>query len=602
MKTDSPHSGLRLLSEAISPHMRELAKKEEEQLIAESLSRESVIKETPKEQVEQRNVGKRKLFEAELMSEGSSQGSNQDEKEASLTRSLDKIVERFLERFSDKENEQFTLMDLEFTAVKRRIYDVINVLEGVGYIQKWQKKNSYLWTSKATMEEKILKIRRSANVDSQNQDLVATIAHSIVAKDETFDDLTSHSDNSHLEASDSSLLNISELSNSSLDSSSFSSSCSKSSSMTKNLSNLTVRFISLFFRISPVNWTLTLDEAAERLVADSGELDLTAASKSRIASIKRRLYDITNVFLALGLIEKVQVTYGAGVHLQRKSAYHWIGATSVSSADKTGSNSTSKTVLEDVTHLQQKNSIDRQCQTSPSLLRSLIADIHAELDEARAHDSISLSLNCPTCLNQLHRQMPALCPHCRSHLPAATNAALSESSNSLLSTKQKLLFSPLPSSPIASSDGPCRRQLTSTPLAGVSKIASNFCKLSSATLSSGTFAANRKRKSSAPVFSTRMPPNFNNPNAAIPRSSFMSTLVTNKKPLASKTLNFASPIAPNHEINRQRKPSRNGANVHFLLPMEVHLPSSPKRIKDDSGLGPSPSLLPPNALNPAKPT
>ena len=48
---------------------------------------------------------------------------------------------------------------------------------GVGYIQKWQKKNSYLWTSKATMEEKILKIRRSANVDSQNQDLVATIAH-----------------------------------------------------------------------------------------------------------------------------------------------------------------------------------------------------------------------------------------------------------------------------------------------------------------------------------------------------------------------------------------------------------------------------------------
>ena len=92
---------------------------------------------------------------------------------------------------------------------------------------------------------------------------------------------------------------------------------------------------------------MTLDEAAERLVADSGELDLTATSKSRIASIKRRLYDITNVFLALGLIEKVQVTYGAGVHLQRKSAYHWIGATSVSSADKTGSNSTSKTVLED---------------------------------------------------------------------------------------------------------------------------------------------------------------------------------------------------------------------------------------------------------------
>jgi len=586
MKTDSPHSGLRLLSEAISPHIRELAKKDEEQLIAESLARETVIKEAP---VKER-TGKRKLFEAELLSEGSSLGSNQDEKEC-LTRSLDKIVERFLERFSDKENEQFTLMDLEFTAVKRRIYDVLNVLEGVGYIQKWQKKNSYLWTSKATMEEKIMKIRRSANVDSQNQDLVATIAHSIVAKDETFDDLTSHSDNSHLE-SDSSILNISELSNSSLDSSSFSansSSCSKSSSMTKNLSSLTVRFISLFFRISPVNWTLTLDEAAERLVADSGELDQTATSKSRIASIKRRLYDITNVFLALGLIEKVQVTYGTGVHLQRKSAYHWIGVSV--SGDKTGSNSTSKTVLEDVTHLQQKNSIDRQCQTSPSLLRSLIADIHAELDEARAHDSISLSVNCPTCLNQLHRHMPALCPHCRAHLPAATNNALSESSNSMLLTKQKLMFSPLPSSPLPSDLS--RRQMTSTPLAGVSKIASKFCKISS-NLSSGTFAANRKRKSSAPVFSNRMPPNFA-ARPAMPQNTFMTAFV--KKPLASKTLNFASPIAPN-EIERQRKPSRNGANVHFLLPkMEIHLPASPKRVKDDSGLGPSPSLFPSNVAN-----
>ena len=80
-------------------------------------------------QKETSRTGKRKLFEAELLSESSSQGSNQDEKEG-LTRSLDKIVERFLERFSEKENEQFTLMDLEVTAVKRRIYDVLNVLEG----------------------------------------------------------------------------------------------------------------------------------------------------------------------------------------------------------------------------------------------------------------------------------------------------------------------------------------------------------------------------------------------------------------------------------------------------------------------------------------
>jgi hypothetical protein len=91
------------------------------------------------------------------------------------------------------------------------------------------------------------------------------------------------------------------------------------------------------------------------------------------------------------------------------------------------------------------------------------------------------------------------------------------------------VFSPLPSSPHPSDLS--RRQMTSTPLAGVSKIASKFCKISS-NLSSGTFAANRKRKSSAPVFSTRMPPNFATKNI-VPQNSFMTAFVK-----ASKTCFF----------------------------------------------------------------
>ena len=50
--------------------------------------------------------------------------------------------------------------------------------------------------------------------------------------------------------------------------------------------------------------TLTLDEASERLSVEIG----LPASKTRSVSVKRRLYDITNVMLVLGLVEKVKYT------------------------------------------------------------------------------------------------------------------------------------------------------------------------------------------------------------------------------------------------------------------------------------------------------
>lgn len=145
-----------------------MAKKEEDKLIADYLARETVIKETPVQKEVSRS-GKRKLFEAELLSEGSSHGSNQDEKE-SLTRSLDKIVERFLERFSEKENEQFTLMDLEFTAVKRRIYDVINVLEGKSVISIKSDDSSRSRLHSKVAEEKLLSLDVKSNNGRKNHE------------------------------------------------------------------------------------------------------------------------------------------------------------------------------------------------------------------------------------------------------------------------------------------------------------------------------------------------------------------------------------------------------------------------------------------------
>ena len=165
-----------------------------------------------------------------------------------------------MERFGDRVNEPFSILDLDFCAVRRRVYDVINVLEGVGLVQKWNRKNSYIWAGMALMNEKIDKIKRMALLEQTNTDLVAEIVNRLSGNlerpDTSLDDLTNNSDLVEV-GSESGILNHSELSNgSSVDQSSFnqSGSTAAQSATNRNLSNLTVRFIHLFFALRPINW------------------------------------------------------------------------------------------------------------------------------------------------------------------------------------------------------------------------------------------------------------------------------------------------------------------------------------------------------------
>jgi hypothetical protein len=82
-------------------------------------------------------------------------------------------------RFDGCELEPFSMMDLDFCAVRRRVYDVINVFEGVGLVQKWNKKNSYVWNGMKLMNQKIEKIKRLASLEQTNSDLVIEISNRI---------------------------------------------------------------------------------------------------------------------------------------------------------------------------------------------------------------------------------------------------------------------------------------------------------------------------------------------------------------------------------------------------------------------------------------
>lgn len=79
----------------------------------------------------------------------------------------------------------------------------------------------------------------------------------------------------------------------------------------KMLTGLSVRLMRLFITSSKTSDHLTLDEAAKEFLGQY-------ASASKIKTKVRRLYDITNIFLALNIVEKTMVE-------ARKPAYIWRG-------------------------------------------------------------------------------------------------------------------------------------------------------------------------------------------------------------------------------------------------------------------------------------
>ena len=76
------------------------------------------------------------------------------------------------------------------------------------------------------------------------------------------------------------------------------------------LTSLSAKLIHLFLQKPK---SLTLEEAAKIFLGHN-------ASSSKIRTKVRRLYDISNVFLALNIIDKTFIG-------TRKPAYNWIGLT-----------------------------------------------------------------------------------------------------------------------------------------------------------------------------------------------------------------------------------------------------------------------------------
>uniref|UniRef100_A0A2P2K4P8 E2F/DP family winged-helix DNA-binding domain-containing protein n=1 Tax=Rhizophora mucronata TaxID=61149 RepID=A0A2P2K4P8_RHIMU len=204
-------------------------------------------------------------------------------------KSLGVLCSNFLKLYN---RDGVDLIGLDDAAIKlgverRRIYDVVNILESVGVVARKQK-NQYSWKGFAAIPQALRELKE----ESLKENFGASGFCSSM-KDLNENENKGSSQNANGEDNSSMLSKL-------------------ESKREKSLWLLTQNFVKLFL-CSDMDF-ITLDNAAAALLGDDHN---STAMRTKV----RRLYDIANVFSSLNLIEKTHHPES------RKPAYRWLGWT-----------------------------------------------------------------------------------------------------------------------------------------------------------------------------------------------------------------------------------------------------------------------------------
>ncbi|XP_019370318.1 PREDICTED: transcription factor E2F7 [Gavialis gangeticus] len=287
----TPTSNLKMLVSAASPDMRDREKKkelfrpiensEQNEAFPDSLQYDTVDDSTADEFDKQRPSRKQK--------------------------SLGLLCQKFLARYpSYPLSTEKTTISLDEVASslgveRRRIYDIVNVLESLHLVSRVAK-NQYCWHGQHNLRQ-TLKSLQEIGLLQKYEELMAYFQQKEQDLEYKFGERKKENVS---DSQDRPLLDFSEAD---------CPSASANSRKDKSLRIMSQKFVMLFL-VSKTK-IVTLDIAAKILIEESQD----AADHSKFKTKVRRLYDIANVLTSLGLIKKVHVTEERG----RKPAFKWIG-------------------------------------------------------------------------------------------------------------------------------------------------------------------------------------------------------------------------------------------------------------------------------------
>ncbi|XP_033018446.1 transcription factor E2F7 isoform X2 [Lacerta agilis] len=222
-------------------------------------------------------------------------------------KSLGLLCQKFLARYpSYPLSAEKTTISLDEVASslgveRRRIYDIVNVLESLDLVSRVAK-NQYCWHGRHSLSQTLRNLQEIGELQKY-EELMASFQHKEL---DLYCKFGEHKKETFLDFQDRQLLDFSETD---------CPSASANSRKDKSLRIMSQKFVMLFL-VSKTK-IVTLDIAAKILIEESQD----TADHSKFKTKVRRLYDIANVLTSLGLIEKVHVTEERG----RKPAFKWIG-------------------------------------------------------------------------------------------------------------------------------------------------------------------------------------------------------------------------------------------------------------------------------------
>lgn len=241
-----------------------------------------------------------------------------DEAEKQISRkekSLGLLCHKFLARYPDYPNpalhNTISLDDVatELNVERRRIYDIMNVLESLHMVSRLAK-NCYLWHGRAKLPQTLTTLRQVGEQHRYGQQMIE-IRQRYRDREFYFD----VEEKENEEAVDRGEQGQKEMSFVEIPGVEFRA-ASVNSRKDKSLRVMSQKFVMLFLVSSPR--VVNLEVAARILI---GEDHVANQDKNKFKTKVRRLYDIANVLRSLKLIEKVHVTEERG----RKPAFEWIG-------------------------------------------------------------------------------------------------------------------------------------------------------------------------------------------------------------------------------------------------------------------------------------